>query len=509
MQMAELNSEYLGISQQQLMECAGYGTALQIIQHINKQKLDKKIVVVSGPGRNGGDGFATARHLAAAGYQVRVVLVGRETDIHDQSARNQLNAVKSMTDTIQFESIADSALLRPFKGGAIVDAIVGTGIKGELHQPLLGAVRMINRSEGFKVAVDLPSGLDGDSGEPHGDAVKADLTVCLHKKKQGLDRSHDYVGELVILPIGIPAEAETYAGPGDYKVLWKPRPFNSRKGDFGRLLVIGGSENFTGAPAYAALAASKMGTDLVYVASPEQTANIIASYSPDLITIKLQGQHVNMRAMETLEPWVKKSDAIIIGPGIGLHEETAEAVWKLISLVESQMKPLVLDADALKVYGRRRRKFKTPTVLTPHAGEFAAITQRKVSEDIQVREESAAQLAKEVEATVILKGAIDIIADPVHVKRARSGTPFMTVGGTGDALTGMVGSLLAQHVEPFQASTAAAFLNGLAGELLIRDGAPTITTSHLVEYVQEAMKYCIQGPPYPSTRTGSMTNKSA
>jgi len=252
-----------------------------------------------------------------------------------------------------------------------------------------------------------------------------------------------------------------------------------------------------------------MGTDLVYVASPEQTANIIASYSPDLITVKLPGQHVNIRAVETLEPWVKKSDAVIIGPGIGLHEETAEAVWKLISLVESQMKPLVLDADALKVYGRRRRKFKTPTVLTPHAGEFAAITQRKVSEDIQVREESTVQLAKEVEATVILKGAIDIIADTVHVKRARSGTPFMTVGGTGDALTGMVGSLLSQHVDPFRASTASAFLNGLAGELLIRDGAPTITTSRLVEYIQEAMKYCIQGPPYPPTKSESMTIKSA
>jgi len=148
-------------------------------------------------------------------------------------------------------------------------------------------------------------------------------------------------------------------------------------------------------------------------------------------------------------------------------------------------------------------------VLTPHTGEFAAITQRKVSEDMQVREESTVQLAKEVEATVILKGAIDVIADPVHVKRARSGTPFMTVGGTGDALTGMVGSLLTQHVDPFRASTAAAFLNGLAGELLIRDGAPTITTSRLVEYIQEAMKYCIQGPPYTPTRPESMANQSA
>src|SRR5437016_12455864 len=119
MQIAELNSEYLGVSQQQLMECAGYGTATQIIQQINKQKVNKKIVVVSGPGRNGGDGFATARHLAASGYQVRVFLVGSETDIHDQTARNTHTAVKSMTDSIPLSSIADCTLLRPFKRGSI------------------------------------------------------------------------------------------------------------------------------------------------------------------------------------------------------------------------------------------------------------------------------------------------------------------------------------------------------------------------------------------------------
>ncbi|HZD13178.1 MAG TPA: NAD(P)H-hydrate epimerase, partial [Candidatus Binatus sp.] len=224
MVMAELNSEYLGVNQMQLMECAGYGTANQIIQRIIRQKLDRKVTIVSGPGRNGGDGFATARHLSTQGCQVRVILIGRETDVHDNSAKHQLASIKAMDDTIQFESIPDSAMLKPFKAGVIVDAILGTGLKGELRQPLLGAVRMINKSEGFKVAVDLPSGLDSDTGEPHTDAVKANLTICLHKKKQGLaiTKANDYVGELMILPVGIPEEAETYAGPGDYKILWKP-----------------------------------------------------------------------------------------------------------------------------------------------------------------------------------------------------------------------------------------------------------------------------------------------
>ncbi len=368
MQVAELNSEYLGVSHEQLMECAGYGTAQKIFEYSLRKKLGNKVIIISGPGRNGGDGFAVARHLANIGFQVRVILIGQEEEIHDSSTRQQYSGLRSMSDTVQFESVTDSAMLRPVKAGVIVDAILGTGVKGELRQPLLGAVRVLNRSEGFKVAVDIPSGLDTDTGEPHGDAVKADLTITLHKKKQGFDKAPDYVGEVVVIPIGIPAEAETYAGPGDYKVLWKPRPFNSRKGDFGRLLVIGGSENFTGAPAYSALAATKMGTDLVYVASPEPTANIIASYSPDLITVKLPGQHVTYRSIEVLEPWVKRADAVILGPGIGLHEETADSIWKIISIVEAEPKPLVLDAAALKVYRRGSTEVKTPTARTSQAG---------------------------------------------------------------------------------------------------------------------------------------------
>src|SRR5215831_5733363 len=158
MQIAELNSEYLGVTHEQLMECAGYGIAQKIVEYSNRKKLGNRATVISGPGRNGGDGFATARHLANFGFQVRVLLVGREEDIHDSSTRQQYSAIRSMTDTVQFESVTDSAMLRPIKAGVIVDALLGTGVKGELRQPLLGAVRALNRSEGFKVAVDIPSG---------------------------------------------------------------------------------------------------------------------------------------------------------------------------------------------------------------------------------------------------------------------------------------------------------------------------------------------------------------
>ena len=496
---AEYNSEYLRVTHFQLMEAVGAKIAQEIAARF-RNGPNPRIQLIAGPGKNGGDGLAVARHLASQGFRVRATLVGRTSDVHDESAKQQLNAVLQMSDSIQFESLPDSSQLRPFDTDIILDAILGTGVRDELRQPLLGAVRIINRSKGYKIAIDLPSGLDTDTGEPHGDAVKADLTISLHKIKQGLAKGSQYAGETMALAIGIPPEAESYTGPGDFKILWKPRPPTAHKGDYGRLLIIGGSENFTGAPAFSALAATKCGTDLVYVASPAKTSDIIASYSPDLITVKLPGDHINPKALAELERWMSIVDAIVLGPGIGLHEETVEAVKKLISQTGDLNKPLVLDADALKIFGRSRRRLKNPTVLTPHTGEFAQVLQRKISPDMKLRQEAAKQLAVETGATVVLKSNVDIIADSTRLKLNKTGNPFMTVGGTGDVLTGIIGALLAQKVEPFKAGAAGVFLNGLTGDMLMEEKGPTVTPLALVDYIPRAIRYCVDGPPYNPIR---------
>ncbi len=497
MQVAENNSEFLGVSHFQLMEVVGSQVAKAVTEHVPRSKANPRIDVVCGPGKNGGDGFSAARHLAALGYATTVTLVGKTSDVTDYAAKHQLNAILQMRDSIEFHSYPDSTQLRPFQSDLIIDALLGTGVTGELRQPILGAIRIVNKSTGYKVSIDLPSGLDSDTGEPHGDSVKADLTLCLHRNKSGLVKGSRYAGQVTVLPIGIPPEAETYAGPGDFKILWRERPHNAHKGDYGRLIVIGGSENFTGAPAYASLAATKMGTDLVYVAAPEKTAEIIASYSPDLITIKLPGAHLAPAATSEVEPWLKAADAIVLGPGIGLNDETTEAVWLLIAQAEDLRKPLILDADALKIFAAKKRKLKTPCILTPHAGEFSQLIRTKTPIDVQPRKEAAIRLASETSATIILKGPIDIIATENHSKFNTIHNPFMTVGGTGDVLTGIVGGLVAQHVEPFKASVAATFLNGLAGDLLLSEKGPTITSSQLLDYIPKAMKYCLEGPPYP------------
>src|SRR5438445_9118009 len=200
MQVAELNSEYLGVSHFQLMESVGANISREIATR-TATKPNPKIHLICGPGKNGGDGFAVARHLASQGLKVRVTLVGRPNDVKDEAAKEQLNTIIQMNDSIQFESLFDSSQLRPVEADVILDAILGYGVQGDLRQPLLGAVRIINRSRGYKIALDLPSGLDSDTGEPHGEAAKADLTISLHKIKQGLVKGKEYAGEIIALSI--------------------------------------------------------------------------------------------------------------------------------------------------------------------------------------------------------------------------------------------------------------------------------------------------------------------
>ena len=183
-------------------------------------------------------------------------------------------------------------------------------------------VDYINSLSGFKIAVDVPTGIDSDTGEVLGNAVKADLTVTFHKAKQGLEKAKKYVGELVVADIGLPQEMERFAGPGDVYLATKPRRPTAHKGDFGRLLVIGGSEVYSGAPTLVSLAALRTGVDIVYLAAPTKTALAISSMSPDLITIKLEGNNLKPSNMETLKPYLAMVDAVAMGPGLGLNPET-------------------------------------------------------------------------------------------------------------------------------------------------------------------------------------------
>jgi NAD(P)H-hydrate epimerase len=484
MRALELNSEYFGVSRLQLMENAGRNVALEIASRF---KPEKPIAVFCGLGGNGGDGFVAARHLSSMGFKVTVILAGKSKEIMDKAALENWKALQFLRESISIHEVYDSSLIPEVNAEIVVDALLGIGAKGKLKPPISQLVQKINAMNAFKVVVDVPTGVDADTGEVLGEAVKANLTITFHRTKIGLERAKEYVGELIVKDIGLPTEFENFAGPGDVLLVAKPRPSEAHKGDFGRLLVIGGSETFSGAPAFVALAALRTGVDLAYVAAPEKTAYAISSISPDLITIKLEGRHLNMGNIPALKSYIEIASAVVLGPGLGLHVETREAVKAVVEAVESAGKPLLLDADGLKAFAEFKRKLNVPLVLTPHAGEYATLTGKRLPENLKEKAFEVQKTAAELGAIILLKGRVDVISDGKRLKLNFTGNPGMTVGGTGDVLSGIVGAFLAQEANPFEAAVAGAFVNGAAGDFVFEEKGYHMVSTDLLHWIPHVL----------------------
>ncbi len=485
----EMNSEYLGVSKLQLMENAGRAVAAAVMERFGRKS---SVVIVCGTGGNGGDGFVAARHLAGAGYKPRVILLGQPKNIGSQEAEANWQALKGMSETILITQVRDSAEIEALNGDVVIDAMIGTGVIGALAPPYRKMVDAIKASNGYTIAVDIPTGINADTGEAPGKAVKADLTITFHKEKKGLRSAQSHTGELETAPIGIPPEAERYAGPGDVFIASKKRYPNAHKGDHGSLLVIGGSETYTGAPALAAMAAYATGVDIVYVAAPESVASVIAGFSPSLITVKLKGPRLNSRNAEKLSALHGKIDAAVIGPGLGLHPETREAVIEIVEEFERQKTPVLIDADALKSYPVRR-EIATDAVFTPHSKEFEILTGKSPSGALGERGETVRKEAKKLGATILLKGNIDIVSDGSRTRFNRTGNPGMTVGGTGDVLSGITGAFLAQGIMPLQSAVAAAFINGVAGSMVVNEKGYPSVPGDLMGKVPYVIEDALQG----------------
>ena len=481
MRALEVNAQYFGVNLLQLMENAGRIVAQETITRFQK---NKKAVIFCGLGGNGGDGFVAARHLLAAGFEVTVVLVGRGRDINHEAALNNWVILQSLQNKITLLEVTDSSLIpKKVNADIVIDALLGTGTKGKLKPPITQVVDYINASNGFKIAIDVPTGIDSDTGEVLCTSVKADLTITFHRAKPGLEKNKKYVGELIVADIGLPIEMEQFAGPGDVNLATKPRRPTAHKGDFGRLLVIGGSEVYSGAPTLVSLAALRTGVDIVYLAAPARTAVAISSMTPDLITIKLEGNNLNPANIETLKPYLGMVDAVAIGPGLGLNPETIKFVKAWVEEVEKAKKPLLLDADGLKAFAKFKRPLKVPLVLTPHAGEYAIITGEVLPENQEERVLAIQKTAKKLNAVVLVKGKVDFICNAERSKLNFTGNPGMTIGGTGDVLSGIVSGLMAQKVDTFEAAVAGAFVNGAAGDFVASEIGFHMVASDIIDWI--------------------------
>lgn len=468
LRVLDINSAWLGVGVEELMENAGRAVAEELRERI--EVAGKRVLVLCGSGNNGGDGLVAARYLAEMGARVRVALV-REP----KSSAAKLNLARVRKLGVKVRQISAEM---SFEADVIVDALLGTGIKGEVREPYRSIISKVNRSDAFKVSVDVPSGL---SDEGAGYCVEPDLVVTFHAPKPGLERF-----PTIVVDIGIPEKASRYVGAGDVVVRMPERRAEAHKGEHGRVLVIGGSIEYHGAPLLSALAALKAGADLVYVVVPETNFEVTRSFSPEFIVRRYAGERLTLKALGEIEAVLERADSVLVGPGLGMEDETALAV---VELLRRCSKPCVVDADAIKVLHGKLPIGRAELVLTPHSGEFYALTGERLSMDIEERARVVGEWSRRLGAVILLKGRVDVVSSPSGTVRLNeTGNPGMTVGGTGDVLAGVLASLVAQGMDAFNAACCAAFINGYAGDMLLQEKGYAFTALELAEKIPYAIR---------------------
>ena len=439
--------EEFGTPGEMLMERAARGLVEQILRLTQAHRIAyPSILLIAGKGNNGGDAEVAHRML-----------------LEKNISSNLWNI-----EEINWETASSKGF------NIFVDGLLGTGTSGAPRGKFAEAIRFINRAKGLKVAIDIPSGLNADTGEAQGETVIADLTVTMGLPKTGLIHSEsvETTGPIETVDIGIPAEyIEATEGCTEAELIVQSdvqlprRKRNSHKGTYGHVLLIGGAPGMTGAIAMAARAALRSGAGLVSVLTPEEVVPIVAQAAgPEVMVhgFPTLGKIKGVQAQPASKVW-KNADAILIGPGLGRSEESRTAVENLIKACDV---PLVLDADALSVSPETIAAAKCPVVLTPHPGEFATLFGMETSQVQADRWAAARSAAERTCNIVVLKGARTIVAAPGEKLAINStGNPGMAKGGSGDVLAGLLTGLLAQGIEPFQATKTAVWLHGKAGDL--------------------------------------------
>jgi len=499
-QMRELDHRAMteaGIPGEILMDRAGTGAAREILEFARTlpPRHARRITVVAGRGNNGGDAWVAARRLAEAGsLPVRLFAVCPAAELPPDARRHAEQLPPAVICEIRNTPAGDEFAA----GDIIVDGLLGTGISGMPRPPFAAWIQAINAAGLPVVALDLPSGLNGDDGTAEL-AVQADLTLTMGLPKRGLiqNRGPQLCGRLRVIDLGLPA-ALTAAGPDDLALTFAanvraalPRlAMDTHKTRRGRLLVIGGCSRYLGAPHLSARAALRGGAGLVTLVLPE-SAGAIACQSAIIVRRTADDGRGSFAAasLAPLEELIAEADAVVVGPGLG----PAPGVRHLLAAILAHEVPLVLDADALNHLAGNAELINRPwpTVLTPHPGEMMRLL-TGFSLDLLKQSDRLTQargLAAKLGATVVLKGHRTVIASPDHPTRINgSGCPALATAGSGDVLAGFLGAFLArEETAAHDAAVVAVFLHGLAGELW-RGAQRSLTADDLIELLSPAIR---------------------
>ncbi|MGI6128951.1 MAG: NAD(P)H-hydrate dehydratase [bacterium] len=467
----------LGIPGIVLMEEAGQQVAELCLKLLRERPGKGRAFIWAGRGNNGGDGFVVARRLGLAGYHTEVFLVCPDPNQIEGPARQNLDILRRLNIAVNqawTEGEIAAAAKVTVSGDIQVDALLGTGSRGVLAGPMAGAVQAMNQAGIPTVAIDLPSGLNADTGEVLGPVVRASHTVTIGQPKIGLVTypGAEYVGELQVADISIPAEAYDLSGSeavwlqeAEVASLLPVWPATTHKGDRGRVFIAGGSPGLTGAASLASQAALRTGAGLVTLGVPESLHHLMEVKLTEVMTVALpeaDNGTFAFGAAGTILQQAERADALAVGPGLGHGEELPHIMSQLVQEIQV---PTVIDADGLNALQGQvdiLRTAKAPIILTPHPGEMARLCESTVAEVQAHRLPLARELAEEWNVHLVLKGARTIVATPDGDCYINStGGPALATGGSGDVLTGIIVSLLAQGLAPKEAAIAGVFIHGL------------------------------------------------
>jgi hydroxyethylthiazole kinase-like uncharacterized protein yjeF len=506
----KITIEKIGIPGLELMEKAGLGSALVGKKILDEKVKGKKVIIFCGKGNNGGDGFVVGRYLSKWGAKVEFYLLGKKEEVKGDALAN-LKKVISLKLTIK-QVFREKELPAELKADLIVDAIFGTGFKGKATGLEEKVIQVINSSRIKVLSIDIPSGLEADTGSVEGICVKADYTPTMGLPKIGqfFFPGKSFCGKVEVIDIGVPQKVIedqkfnlNLITEEEVKNIIPRRPGDAHKGTCGKVLLIAGSTGMTGAATLASLSCLKAGAGMSILGIPKSLNEIMEIKLTEVMTkplpdVKKRGA-LALRGLGEIMQVLKWADCVALGPGLGQHFETIELVRKLVTKVEL---PMVIDADGLNAIARDSsilNQTKAPLILTPHIGELSRLINVPIDEIEKNRMKYARESVNKFNCVLVFKGAPTIIGEPegqVYVNP--TGNAGMATAGSGDVLTGIIVGLLAQMIflkdqdikkSMLECALAGVYIHGLCGDLAKEEkGEMGMIAGDMMEKLPEALK---------------------
>jgi len=482
----EDNAFATGITILEMMEKAGKVIAEEIDEYA-KKATKKNIVFLTGYGNNGGDGLVAARYLLEQGYDCFIILIGNKRKFNSLASQENYGRLKKVLSkdywfTVRKKDDFEAVFEPLINNSIIIDAMLGIGIIGTLKEPYKHVIEYLNINfKGDIISIDIPSGYDPEIDNELF-IENPNKIICLgrNKIKEGIFSR----ASIVIRNIGIPIESQRYVGIGDLKWYYPQRVKESHKRQNGVVTIIAGSYDYIGAPVLAGLGAFRTGADLIFILTPRDIRNTVASFKPDFITIPGSEREITPNDIVDMfsHPRLRGS-SFIIGPGM-METDTTKATL-LEFLKDKTQRQVVIDASALSIIDEEHLFLLQyhKAILTPHRGEFKRIFKNKLTGDLEDDCKIIEETAIRWNTTLLVKGYIDIISNGKITKLNKTGHPGMTVGGTGDVLTGIVASILSVTDDSLLSASLGAYISGAAGERASKQFGDGLIASDIPNYI--------------------------